>query len=92
MPFAAPSSWSAEMPRGRCPSCWAACRPEVAWQALTGFAAKDAQAVIISTDRDEYEVEVQPDGFFVTLAQAPWGTEPGVRIRTRSGQLLDVQI
>lgn len=61
-------------------------RPDVAWQALTGFAAEDAQDVIVSTDRD------QPDGFFVTLARAPWGKEPDVRIRTRSGQLINVQM
>lgn len=56
-------------------------RPEVAWQAVPGFAAEDARTVAVVTAHDAHESEVGADGSFVTLARAAWG---GRRPRCRS--------
>lgn len=63
-------------------------RPEFAWCAVTGVAARDAREVVLTSEVDEVCTAVRSDGFVLGVVKARWHIRPEVAVRTSAGHLV----
>lgn len=66
-------------------------RPDTAWIACAGTAAKDALFIEVTSLTDSARVAVGKDGFFLALITAGWAERLQLFVHTRSGDRIPVR-
>lgn len=65
-------------------------RPETAWLAMSGLAARDALSIEVVSSAETVTVEPGDDGFFLTLLLARWGEHAQVFAHTSNGERVPI--
>lgn len=60
--------------------------PLASWCVISGFAARDAHNVTVTTNSDSQSCPVSDDGFVAALVYSNWDQAPRVIVKTISGQ------